>query len=176
MRMIILATLAALSASPSVGGPIMLWQTTRVGMTESEVRRAVPAAQSGTDLSPTRAGWVSLLDAHVREGSRDQKVSFQFKDGHLMGVTIAMGSPFKLEPVDGALAKAAYLSLHKTYGTPRRSFFTDDGFKAAQWIKDGKAIGYLEGPPPNISVLLFINREQPSDHDLFKHEKFAPIY
>jgi hypothetical protein len=177
-RALILAALMSIAVGSiaSAASPMVLWRTIRVGMTEAEVLRQIPEAYPSDDLSPNKAGWVGRLRAHVREGARDEKVVFNFKDDRLIGVILMMGAPFGLQPIDGDAAKASFVAIRKAYGAPSRSFFTTDSFKSALWIKDGRSVGYLERPLPDIAVMVFINPEQPGDRDLFKDEKPAQIY
>ena len=147
---------------------IVLWQSTTVGMTVPEVRSLVPEAVANQKPEPNKDGWMDLLVARKRSAQHDQDVSFQFKDGRLVGVIVNEGLPFGLSPIGAKDAKAILENLKETYGAPTRCQDTDDGFHACFWLNGGKFIGYLERPPPTTAVMQFLHAEQPSDRDLLK--------
>ena len=144
-------------------------------MTVAEVQRAVPTARAVAKPDTSTAGWLTLLHARVREGSRDQQVDFQFQQDRLIGVVVMMGSPHGLAPIDQAGASSIRSGLRAAYGPALRSVYTEeDNFIACMWIREGRFIGYLERPPPTTAVMLFLHVTQPGDGDLLPYGRPAP--
>lgn len=149
MRSITLAGLGAITLALQIATPLPAradWQMTRWGMSEADVRAAVPGVRTNSDRSKDAPTQKALLASSYKALDLDLTAYFIFRDGELVQVD--------LEPVDEAQCEFIPFMLKSTYSAPDDVSDNPD-MTILNWFdrERGNRVAYWRIGPTHCSII-----------------------